>query len=368
MTETVFLTGATGYIGTSILQKWLESSNAKFVLLVRGKHDESPAKRIADALAALHPAEAAARMSKRIEVVSGDVSFERLGLDEKIYRDLTSKVSRIIHCAAAARFDLSLEDARKTNVGGTRSILEFGRACAALERIDYIGTAYVAGRRTGEVREGELNEGQDHNNTYERSKMEAEELVRGSMRELPIAIIRPSIVICDSRTGRASSYNGFYRALRMYWLGALKVLPGNPASAMDLVPVDYVTEAAYSISNQPASVGSCYHLTAGLNGATSIEEIAELASIHFKKEKFAIVPPAEFAAYVTKVRERLSEKELGMINEVMLYMPYLTGELRFDNANTVRVTGLEAPPVRSYFGKMAEYIIERAARDSGSLP
>jgi thioester reductase-like protein len=356
MAENVFLTGATGYIGTSLLQKWLESSEAMLILLVRGKHGEDPKKRIVDSLATLYPSGGAARFSTRIEVVSGDVSFGRFGLDETPYRKLAERVSHIIHCAAAARFDLELEDARRTNVGGTRNILEFGRACRALERIDYIGTAYVAGRRTGIIREDELNKGQEHNNTYERSKMEAEELVRENMRELPIAILRPSIVICDSRTGRASSFNGFYRALRMYWLGALKLLPGNPSSAMDLVPVDYVTEAVHSISNRPASVGACYHLTAGATNATPLEEISELASLHFGREKFTIVPPAEFTAYVSKIRDRLSEKELDMIKEITLYMPYLTGELRFDNSSTVRETGLTPPTVRSYFGKMAEYI------------
>jgi len=356
MTETVFLTGATGYIGKSLLQTWLERSEARLVLLVRGKHGDSPRKRIMDALASLYPEGDAGRLLTRIDVAEGDVSFERFGLDEEHYRDLASRVSHIIHCAAAARFDLELDEARRTNVGGTRNILDFARTCSALERIDYIGTAYVAGKRTGVIHEDELNEGQEHNNTYERSKMEAEMLVRESMPELPITILRPSIVICDSRTGRASSFNGFYRVLRMYWLGVLKVLPGSPTSALDLVPVDYVTEAVHSITRNPASVGACYHLTAGLNNATSLEEISELASRHFGKERFAIVPPGEFAAYVSKMKDRFGEKELGMINEITLYMPYLTGQLRFDNSNAVRETGLEATQVRSYFGKMAEYI------------
>jgi len=186
--------------------------------------------------------------------------------------------------------------------------------------------------------------------------------VRESMRELPVAILRPSIVICDSRTGRASSFNGFYRAMRMYSLGLLKAVPGNPSSAMDLVPVDYVTEAVYSISNNPASVGTCYHLTAGLKNATPLGEIAAIASAHFGREKFAIVPPEEFVAHVSNIRDGLGEKELGMINEIMLYMPYLTGELRFDNSNAVAATGLEAPPVHSYFGRMAEYIMRADCR------
>jgi len=356
MSDTVFLTGATGYIGSSLLQTWLEKTDAKIVVLARGKRDKKPRARVENALAGLFPAGGERGLPGRIEVAEGDVSFERFGLKEEPYRELASRVTHIIHCAAAARFDLELDDARKTNVGGTRSILDFGRACGGLRRIDYIGTAYVAGRRTGVIREDELDEGQEHNNTYERSKMEAEKMVRESSSKLPVAILRPSIVICDSRTGRASSFNGFYRAMRMYALGLLKAVPGNPSSTMDLVPVDYVTEAVRSISNNPASVGRCYHLTAGLNNALPLEEIAALASAHFGRERFAIVPPEEFVASISRLKGRLSEKDMNMIDEIMLYMPYLNGELAFDNSNTVRETGLEAPPVRSYFGKMAEYI------------
>ena len=356
MSDTVFLTGATGYIGSSLLQTWLEKTDAKIVVLAREKRGAKPLARVENALAGLSPARGERALPARIEVAEGDVSFERFGLQEKPYRELASRVTHIIHCAAAARFDLELDDARKTNVGGTRTVLDFGRACGGLRRIDYIGTAYVAGRRSGVIKEDELDEGQEHSNTYERSKMEAEKLVRESMRDLPVAILRPSIVICDSRTGRASNFNGFYRAMRMYSLGLMEAVPGNPSSTMDLVPVDYVTEAIYSISSNPASVGRCYHLTAGLNNAPTLEEIAALASEHFGREKFAIVPPTIFVANISRLEETLTEEMRDRIDEIMLYMPYLTGELRFDNSNTMRETGLEAPPVGSYFGKMAEYI------------
>ncbi len=194
--------------------------------------------------------------------------------------------------------------------------LDFAAACGGLRKIDYIGTAYVAGRRKGVIRETELDEEQEHNNTYEGSKLEAEKLVRESMEELPVTILRPSIVICDSRMGRASSFNGFYRALRLYWLGLMKMIPGYPSSLMDLVPVDYVTDAVFYISGNASSTGRCYCLTAGLDNATTLEEISDLAGHH------------------------------------------LAGELRFDNSNTMRYTGFEVPGVRSYFGKMAEYIMK----------
>lgn len=364
----IFLTGATGYIGSSLLLKWLDSTDIKLNLLVRSKHDEGPQDRIKRVLAEISPDKDFSHFSKRIEVIGGDVSFARFGLEKSEYEMLAERVTHIIHCAAAARFDLQLDEARGINVGGAENILNFAEKCQSMRKIDYIGTAYVAGKRAGIIQEDELDKGQQHTNTYEQSKFEAEKLVRGYMNEWPITILRPSIVICDSKTGRASNYNGFYRALRMYSLGLLKVLPGRPSSLLDLVPVDYVAEATYLISINENSIGNCYHLTTGLDNMTTLEEIRDLASHHFGKEKFALIPPEEFNTYVAKTEGTLTEQERNMIEEIRLYMPYLTSELRFDNTNTVRDTNLDIPQVRSYFERMAEYMKRQQANEFRSRP
>jgi thioester reductase-like protein len=362
MTGELFLTGVTGYIGSSLLQKWLDSTDVKIHLLVRSRHEERPHSRIQRVLGELYPDTDMARFSRRIEIVEGDVSVPHFGLREKEYEKFGKKISHIIHCAAAARFDLALEDARKTNVGGTVNVLDFARTCRGLDRVDYIGTAYVAGRRRGIVKEDELDTGQQHNNTYERSKFEAEKIIRENMGELPLTIHRLSIVMCDSKSGRASAYNGFYRVLRMYSLGWLNMLPGSPSSLLDLVPVDYVSDTAYSLSTHEMSIGKCYHLTAGLDRITTLGEIRDLAAHHFGRDCFALIPPEEFNAYVSKMENKLSQEERDRIDEIRLYMPYMSSELKFDNSNTIGATGIEAPEVSSYFGRMAEYIKKQNAK------
>jgi hypothetical protein len=144
----------------------------------------------------------------------------------------------------------------------------------------------------------------------------------------------------------------------MYRHGLLKFLPGDPSSPLDLVPVDYVIDAVYELSARNGGTGECYHLTAGRDNGTTLGEIRDLAARHFKREPFTIVPPAQFEALIAKMAGRLSERELEAVEEIRLYMPYLTGGLLFDDAHTRRDTGLAAPPVRSYFKTMAAYIIE----------
>ena len=359
MSGELFLTGATGYIGGSLLHTWLVQTDVRVNLLVRSRHGEDPRQRIEQAIAQLNPDPQVRCFSKRLNVIGGDVALARFGMGDAEYKRLANCVSHIIHCAAAARFDLELEDARRINVGGVQNILNCAGQCRDLRRIDYIGTAYVAGERTGIIREDELEAGQAHHNTYEQSKFEAEKLVRKFMVDLPITILRPSIVICDSETGRASSHNGFYRALRMYHLGLVKVLPGYPSSLLDLVPVDYVAAATCAIVSDEGSIGRCYHLTAGPGNATSFAEIRDLAGRYFGREKFALIPPEHFLASMAEMEETLTEDERSMMSEIRLYMPYMSGSLQFDNSNTIRQTGIEAPRVSTYFGKMAEYIMRQ---------
>ena len=358
MNSELLLTGATGYIGQALLWTWLRRTDVQCNLLVRSRREMSPAGRVETALREFGGDPVPWR--DRITVFSADVSQDRFGLNRMDYEALTGRVTHIIHCAAAARFDLELADARKTNVGGVKSILEFAAQCPNLKRIDYIGTAYVCGLRTGLIKEHDLDAGQQHRNTYERSKFEAELLVRDWMTRLPIAVLRPSIVICDSQTGYASNHNGFYRALRMYLKGGLTALPGYAESLLDLVPVDYVADASFSISQNPASIGRYYHLTAGPDNATRLGEIRELASRHSGKPPFSLLSPQSFLTMIAQMATTLPEEDLKAVKEMELYMPYLLCEHQFDNTNTIADTKLKSPPVRTYFEKFVERILQTA--------
>jgi len=360
----IFLTGATGFIGGSFLQKWLNETDLKVTLLVRSKKGVAPQARVREGLTTLFPEADISTLSERVGLMEGDLALDRFGVEQAAYERLTRQTAHILHCAAAVRFDLEISQARQINVRGTETVLAFAKACPQLERVIYVGTAYVAGKQNGIVREDELDKGQEHNNTYERSKFEAETLVRAAMSHLPITIFRPSIVVCDSRTGRLSRYSAFNRVLRRYALGLLKMLPGHLSTRMDLVPVDYVANAAFAIVKNPATIGRCYHLTAGLENLTALEEIRDLASQHFGREKFVIIPPGLFYTCTAILKPLLAEKVREDLKEIRLYTPYLVHESLFDNSNTVKESGLRVPQFRSYFGVMAANIQQQLAMEA----
>lgn len=359
MSEQIFLTGATGFIGGGLLQDLLlREPLARVTLLVRSRRGEHPRERVKRLLAEIRPAAGADALPDRVAFLEGDISTERFGLSTRDYADLAAQTTRIIHCAAAVRFDLPLEEARGINLAGSESIIALALGCRNLSRVDYVGTAYVAGRRTGVIREDDLDLGQEHNNTYERTKLESELSMRRAMQQLPITIFRPSIVVCDSRTGRISPYSAFFRMLRAYHAGELRALPGDASALLDIVPMDYVADAIGAIAKRPESLGRCFHLTAGTSNLTPLAEVRDLAGAHFGRAPFTIVPPEVFEASARKMEASLSEDERELLDEIRIYQPYLSGDLRFDDSNTRALLGPSpsVPRLSTYFARMAAYV------------
>ena len=80
-------------------------------------------------------------------------------------------------------------------------------------------------------------------------------------------------------------------------------------------------------------------------------------SFHFGKKKLEIIPPEEFKNLVAARRPALSKEERDMADEVLLYLPYLAGELAFDTSNARKATGLTAPRVETYVRTMVDYVM-----------
>lgn len=356
MGEEILLTGGTGYIGSALAARWLEGTDASLHLLVRGKRGESPRERAARALAPLLPADDAPAWTARVAVHDGDVAHGGLGLPPAAREALAARVTRIVHCAAAARFDLDLDEARRVNLGGTREILDFAASCPRLERLLHVSTAFVAGNRRGLVHEEDLEAGAGHRNTYERSKFEAEALVRSRMDALPVTVLRPSIVICDARTGRISAYNGFARAMIMLARGALEAIPGDPDAPLDLVPLDTVVEAAHLVMGNPAAEGRTFHCTAGPDRATPLAAVCALVRERTGGPPLPIVSTERFLSALEAMAPALDEERRKQADEIRLYLPYLSALPLFDNAGMRDLTGLTVPRLADYFPRLWTHV------------
>jgi thioester reductase-like protein len=328
----VLLTGATGFVGKEILDRFLDRGRRVYAL-VRAGDDEAAAGR-------LEP-------HARLAAVAGDIERPRLGLGTSRAAALADEVTTVVHCAASVSFDLSLEKSRRINVDGTRNVLDFARRCPNLERLSYVSTAYVSGEPGRLFQENQLEVGQSFRNPYERSKFEAERMVRQSADGLPLQILRPSIVVGDSRTGRTSSFNVLYGPLKAFARGAIPAIPARRSSPVDIVPVDYVADRTVELAD--GGPEGTFHLVAGRN-ATTVGRLLELASTQLGRKPPAVLPPT---AYRRLLHPLLRRKYSGL-RRMEVYFPYFSMRVRFDD----RRLG-PAPPVEGYFHRLVDFA-ERA--------
>ena len=181
------LTGGTGFLGGEVLVRLLERDEAPVYVLVRAQDDEGAKARLEGLLDSLMGD--AKPWSHRAIAVRADATRPWLGMSSRDRDWLAERADRIIHCAASVSFTAGLDDQRRTNVDGTRRMLELAGHCArrgGLETFVHVSTAYVAGTHQGSFREDDLDVGQSFRNPYERTKFEAELLVRERRLGLPV--------------------------------------------------------------------------------------------------------------------------------------------------------------------------------------
>jgi thioester reductase-like protein len=360
--EHLLVTGATGFLGMHLVCQLLDQNpDLSLALLIRDKPGKSGRERAESFLPKAH--------LSRVQVFSGDVSLPDLGLDSRARQQLLGEVTRVIHSAATVRFDHTLDEARQTNVEGTRHILDFAAASPNLRSFAYVGTAYVAGERNGLVLENELEVGQGYRNTYEQSKSEAEALVRSRLDSLPGIILRPSIIVGDSRTGVTSSFKMMYWPLKIYARGLWRTVPGYPDAVLDIVPVDFVADAIAQAAFDDAALGSTLHICAGPRASATIQQIAQRAMEYFDAPEPRYVDPGFFFAVV---RPLLFLGLWGRKRRVLVsgraYRDYFSMRMQFDTATAERLlspAGIRPPHVLDYLDRLFNYCV---ASDWGRNP
>src|SRR5262249_23108675 len=133
------------------------------------------------------------------------------------------------------------------NVGGAAEIVEFAQACHGLQCLVYHSTAHVSGDRTGVVYEEDLDAGQAFRNVVEETRMRAERDVRRAMRNIPIAVVRPTTIVGDSATGKVERFDGLYLLVLLMVATPAEIaipFPGKGDAPLNVVPIDFVVRAA----------------------------------------------------------------------------------------------------------------------------
>jgi thioester reductase-like protein len=361
VSESLFLTGATGFLGMEVLARYLERTDRAVYALVRADDragaEERLRGRIAQTMGDVH------RGTDRVVAIPGDVEQPELGLDSRMRDGLASAVGDIVHSAASVSFTLPLEQSRSINVEGTRHVLDFAELCrrrGGLRRLSYVSTAYVAGTHAGEFAEDDFDVGQDFRNPYERTKFEAERLVRSAAGRLPVQILRPSIIVGERPSGWTGSFNVLYSPLKAFARGSLPALPARRSAPVDVVPVDYVADAIFELANGPPADNRTYHLVAGPQ-ATTVERLVELSALGLRRPRPALVPAGLYRRIVHPLLVRVGgDRRRRALTRMEAFFPYFSMRVSYANEGArhrLGSAGIRMTPIERYFGRLLEFAL-----------
>jgi nucleoside-diphosphate-sugar epimerase len=230
----ILITGATGYMGALIVASLLRDTAAQITCLTRSVHDRQA---LLDPVIEEWEAQAHGCWSDAVE---NRVHQMALPADLADVADLAQQlagVDEIIHCAGCLDY-YDIPKLQAVNVSYTAHLLVLARRLS-IKRFVYISTAYSSGYQSHPTLEAALPDPPSDPTQYTRTKREAERLVAAS--GVPFVVIRPSILIGTSDTGR---YSGKRYGLYQQWMGLERlacdryhaafhtVAPGQPLNVL----------------------------------------------------------------------------------------------------------------------------------------
>ena len=246
--KSVFLTGATGFLGIHILKELYETTKRPIYCLIRD------VSKFQSALAYYtnipYP-------NDRILCLQGDITEKNLGLTENKYEQICNQISDIIHCAATVSLFGDWETSKEINYTGTCNVIELAEKASA--KLHYVSTISVSGdlivpqeKPNCEFSENDLYISQRYTeNVYVHSKYLAEEAVISAIKNSRInaSIYRIGHILWDSQSGL---FQMNYESNDVYMLmDAFRTIGKLPAEfATHKMPIIPVNECARIICHE----------------------------------------------------------------------------------------------------------------------
>jgi nucleoside-diphosphate-sugar epimerase len=277
----VLITGGTGLTGSAVVEAM---TGMRVVSLSRhgaAGWTQHAARRHTSAASLLPGAHGhvvpAAEERGEVAHVVGDVTQPLLGLSEEGYQQLARSVDVVLHAAGVSDYTTPWHTTHEVNVEGTRNVIAF--ADRAGLPLYHLSTGYV------QAQGGTLN-GRWGAGAYFNSKREAELLLERS--STLHAVIRPSIVFGDSRSGWSPSFQGLHRVVGLMLEDRLALLPFGPEVRADFLPRDVVGRTVAELVR--SGFRGEYWLTAG-SAAPSFGRIVELLMDYGRTAGLELNPP-----------------------------------------------------------------------------
>ncbi|XP_031827528.1 putative fatty acyl-CoA reductase CG5065 [Nomia melanderi] len=352
----ILITGATGFLGKALVEKLLRSCSrlATIFILIRPKKGQTVDQRLQqllqnsvfDRLRVENPS-----VFEKIHPIKGDVTMPDLGLLPEDKQTLIRKVNIVFHSAATVRFDEPLKVAVNLNTKGTNEIIDLCKSMKNLISFIHVSTAYSNANlkeineavyttkvqpstvinmcedlddSTIEILEQKILE--NHPNTYTFTKNLAEQLLLTRATQLPVAIVRPSIVGAarkDPFPGWVDNLNGITGVMMEISKGTLKTIAADPDIAVEIVPVDYVIDtlicAAWHMSMQQNNSIKIYNCT-----SKNIIRVRDYLKFTLKH---SIQLPTKYMVWYPSIHSHKNKLIVETMTYILNYIPALVLDL-----------------------------------------
>ncbi|XP_028808252.1 fatty acyl-CoA reductase 1-like [Neltuma alba] len=352
--KTILVTGATGFLAKVFVDKLLriQSDLKKLYLLLRASdseaathrmHDEIIRKELFRVLREKWGADFESLLAEKVVAVAGDVSVPNLGIKNANLEKMWEEIDVIANFAANTNFDERCDIAMEINTMRALHVLNFAKSCRKIQVFLHLSTAYICGEpREGElIKEEPLRMGQTLNdaskvldfyaektliqktieqlrsqytdndmaitsamkdfgikranlygwpNTYVFTKAMGEMLVSDFKNEIPLVIIRPTMITSTYK----EPFPGWIEGLRTldavigsYGKGKVECFLGDPQTILDAIPADMVINcmlAAMVIHSNKASEKYIYHVGSSFRNPLGISYVHDLTYLYFKNK------------------------------------------------------------------------------------
>ncbi|GAA5899685.1 L-aminoadipate-semialdehyde dehydrogenase [Sporobolomyces salmoneus] len=350
--KTVFLTGATGFLGAFILRDLLDVSRRgqhvkKVVCHVRASNVEKGMSRLRESGEGRAAWDEEWVKSGRLEVVTGDLESERLGMSEEIWNRLAEEVDVIVHNGAIVHWVYPYKQLRAANVLATLAVIElasisrpkalsFVSSTAAIEKAHYVRMAdsIVQQGGLGVSESDPLDAGKvGLKGGYGQSKWVSERLIlEAGRRGLAGSIIRPAYIVGDSTLATTNTDDFLWRLVK----GCIQLghIP-DIENTINMVPVDHVAKitacAAVQPSDEPLRV---HHVTA--RPAPRFNRFLSALKLYgYKVEK------TEYLLWRTLLEQHVLRTQdnalFPLLHFVLDDLPTSTKAAELDDTNTVKL-------------------------------
>lgn len=363
MNKTIFLTGANGFLGTQIASNIIKHHDHDIIAIIRSKNSEDAVNRLYRAWWEFP--ELLEEIYGRVHVVTGDITQNNLGMETEEYKKLIQIVTHVIHTAADWRLKASLEELQKTNVQGTQNVLKMAQLAHkdhGLERFSHISTAYVAGGRMGAVSEDSLTSEYGFLSDYEKTKFESEIEVRKS--EFDISIFRPSMIVGNSSIGYIKTFNTVYIPLKLYLNGQLPIVPVSPSMKINLVPVNYVSDAVLDLTLDKRAVNKTFHLTAPSESLPTIKELLKFVktwgheNLNVKLNNPVYMPlNTSFIQKIASTGKLFGKGTAKLLETMNTLSPYFNENREYQRDNTDEILGPYKYEWQNFLPKILEFAV-----------